>query len=266
MRDDPIVYEDWDVGFSTYFKPQSTKYFDLILSFTIGMINITVGWYYQFSFLLFLWTFILIIVILFEGMFDQRNRSAWDRSIVFLAMVAIHFISSSQLELLSRFESAPLYHLVIGVLLALKLLLIPITESTLTLAENILVPRNTQVTDFLNEQVKRLQSTDYQLESQSEFDLSLKKLQKMILSPFAISLLVILFFNLLLLIPIDNINLLLFPIFIGIMLINGITLSAVLLVAYLEIRKTQKKEREIHEKEIEAQKKEEEIPAKQLLE
>lgn len=240
MRDDPIVYEDWEVGFSSYFKPQLTKYFDLLLSLIIGITNIIVGWYYKFSFLLFLWTFALIIVVLFEGLFDQRNRSAWDRSVVFVAMVAIHFVSSSQVTVLSRFETAPIYHLTIGVLLAIKLLLIPITESTLTLAENILVPRNKEVTTYLNEQVKRLQSTDYQLETQAEFDLSLKKLQRMILSPIFVSLLVIVFFNLLLITSIDSIDLLLFPIFIGISLINGITLSAVLLVAYLEKRKAQK--------------------------
>ncbi|MFV2015754.1 MAG: hypothetical protein ACC656_10020, partial [Candidatus Heimdallarchaeota archaeon] len=131
MRDDPIVYEDWEVGFSTYFRPQSTKYFDLVLSFIIGAINLIVGWYNRFSFILFLWTFVLIIVVLFEGMFDQRSRSAWDRSLVFVAMVVVHFISSSQIEVLNKFESAPIYHLVIGFLLALKLLLIPITESTL---------------------------------------------------------------------------------------------------------------------------------------
>lgn len=244
MRDDPIVYEDWEVGFSTYFKTQSTRYYDLALSFIIGTINLIVGWYNKFSFLLFLWTFILIVLVLYEGIFDQKNRSAWDRSLVFIAMVVIHFVSSSQLEVLSRFETAPLYHLVIGSLLALKLILIPITESSLSLAENILVPRNKQTIDFLNEQVKRLQSTDYQLETQAGFDLSLKKLQKMILAPFSVSLLVILFLNLLLLIPIDTINLLLFPVFIGIMLINGITLSAVLLIAYLEKRKDKKKEKQ----------------------
>ena len=64
MRDDPIVYEDWEVGFSNYFKPQLSRYFDLTLSFIIGIINLIVGWYNNFSFLLFLWTFILIIVII----------------------------------------------------------------------------------------------------------------------------------------------------------------------------------------------------------
>lgn len=257
MRDDPIVYEDWEVGFSTYYKPQSTRYFDLALSFMIGIINLFVGWNNKFSFLLFLWTFILIILFLYEGIFDQKNRSAWDRSIVFVALVVIHFVSSSQLNILSRFETARFYHLVIGSLLALKLILIPITESSLSLAENILVPRNKHTIDFLNEQVKRLQSTDYQLETQAGFDQSLKKLQKMILAPFSISLLAILFLNLLLLIPFDSINLLLFPVFIGIMLTNGITLSAVLLVAYLEKRQDKKKEKQRHQSQIKMISKEE---------
>ncbi|KKM00280.1 hypothetical protein LCGC14_1805980, partial [marine sediment metagenome] len=121
------------------------------------------------------------------------------------------FISSSQTVLLNKFESAPVYHLTIGVLLAIKLLLIPITETTLTLAENILVPRNAKVATFLNDQVKRLQSTDYQLDTQSEFDLSLKKLQRMIVSPFFVSLLIILFLNLLLLISNDSISLISLP-------------------------------------------------------
>lgn len=248
MRDDPIVYEDWEVGFSSYYNPQSTKYLDLIISILISLVNFYIGWYYEISFIIFMWTFIIIIVIVFEGLFDQKNRSSWDKALVFLGLVTTHFISSSQLSILNRFDRMPSYHLTIGILLGLKLILIPITESKLSLSENILIPRNKAISDFLNDQVKRLESTEYQLDTKVEFETSLNKLQQMILYPFIISLSIILFFNLLLLINIERMTLFLFPIFIGIMLLNGITLSAVLLIAYLEKRRIKKQERQKRQK------------------
>ncbi|MHA2250855.1 MAG: hypothetical protein ACXAD7_10845, partial [Candidatus Kariarchaeaceae archaeon] len=71
MRDDPIIFEDWRIGYSDYFNFRNTKLLDLFLSLIFCFYNLYIGIKYQLGVLVFTWLFGILIVLLVEGLIEQ---------------------------------------------------------------------------------------------------------------------------------------------------------------------------------------------------
>ena len=205
---------------------------------------------YKISFMVFLWTFTILIVIMIEGIFDQKNRSFIDRTIFAFGLIAVFFVTFPNVDNVINAETNPIYALGLGLLFSIKLALIPVSEVTIGFSENILVPKNSQTEEVLQDQIDRLQSTNYQIDTESEFNESLQKLRRSITLPFTFSISLILILSIIGLWASQGIVLLRDFIIVLVVLLSGIALSAIMFIDYLEKRKLKKKE-EQEEQEVE---------------
>ena len=212
------------------------------------------GIVYKISFMVFLWTFSILIVIMVEGIFDQKNRSLIDRTIFAFGLIAVFFVTFPNVDQVINAETNPVYALALGLLFSLKLALIPISEVTIGFSENILVPKNVQTEEVLQDQIDRLKSTNYEIDTESEFNESLQKLRGSIIFPFIISISFILALSIIGIFANQGIVLIRDFIIVLIVLLSGIALSSIMFIDYLEKRKLKKKE----EQEIEIYNEEEE--------
>jgi hypothetical protein len=160
VRQDPIIFEDWKIGSSSYFTGQIWGVLDFGLTILLASISIYVSFVFSVFFLLFFWTFLLIFFGLIEVYIDQRDRSSSSRLLGFLSLTVIVVYSA---EVFSFSTNLKLF---VGFVLMLKFATLVILSYLNLFRGDMLVPNSESVSLVLNEHIERLAETDYAVETE----------------------------------------------------------------------------------------------------
>jgi hypothetical protein len=185
MRDDPAIFEDWQVGQSTRFSYRNTQILDVSLSVMFCLLNFAEGIHIQSGLMIFTWLFGILAILLVEGLVDQLTRSITDRLLVIFSLVGVAYITTPK-----TLSVAALDHIE-AIILVFKIILLPISNSTITLSSNVLVPKSDKVRMQLVDQLKRLENTEYAIETDKEFTSTVNKTRLSILQVFLVPIILI---------------------------------------------------------------------------
>ncbi|MHA2091263.1 MAG: hypothetical protein ACW98K_10420, partial [Candidatus Kariarchaeaceae archaeon] len=185
MRDDPAIFEDWQVGHSPRFSYQNTQIIDVSLSVLFCLLNFAEGVHIQSGLMIFTWLFGILAILLVEGLVDQLTRSITDRLLVIVSLVGVTYITTPQTLSVTALDHIE------AMILVFKIILLPISSSTITLSSNVLVPKSEKVRMQLVDQMKRLENTEYAIETNEEFSSTVNRTRISILQVFLVPLVLI---------------------------------------------------------------------------
>ena len=124
--------------------------------------------------MVFTWIFISIVAFFLEIIYDQYSRTLINRYVLVIGyIVMINFTTPTRFYSYndSLFE---LLSIISGIILSFKVILIYLVSTELKFNDNVLVPRSEYASIILNEQILRIQNTEYEMAENKEFD-NLKK-------------------------------------------------------------------------------------------
>ncbi|MDH5402010.1 MAG: hypothetical protein OEY49_05930 [Candidatus Heimdallarchaeota archaeon] len=155
MREDPIIYEDWQPGIASkeFIRPMILV--DNILTQFICILFIYIGIISRNSVLIFTFTFFGIAMLIIEYFMDQFKRLSWNRFITIISLWFILLIFSN-IELVDEF-----YKILFSVILSLKLFLVVLILVSIEVAGEILKPKSDYSKEKLNQQLNMLTVTQY---------------------------------------------------------------------------------------------------------
>ncbi len=167
MREDPIIYEDWQPSFARREKYRSLQFFDGLLSQLFLVFPLIAGIQSQSASSIVLTVGLQVGFLVYEFIPSQYNRSSMARliAVVFLSFLTtfIPFIPDEVNGLVVR--------ILFGFILLVKLGLIPVLDILNDGYGEILFPRNIKVKEKLEYQLKVLSVTDYAINAQQQDNL-----------------------------------------------------------------------------------------------
>lgn len=175
MRDDPIVFEDWKIGRTELSNPYALTRLDFILSFIYIAIQFTIGILSENATMVFSWIFALTIALFLEIIYDQYSRSLINRYTLVIGYIALSYFTIPGRYYNYNDNLFDSLSIISGIVLSLKIILIYLITTELRFNENILVPRSEYASIILEEQVLRVQNTEYEMSNNEDFQLRLKR-------------------------------------------------------------------------------------------
>ncbi len=165
MREDPIVFQDWDIGLLLPRIHSQYSAFNLFLSLFIALISGGLGFYFRLDFLFLLSVFYAIISLLAEGLMIRIEASSLSRAsfyviTLFFGVLTLDSLFSVTLPNTKRIFVS-IFILVVTFLIALKGMILLINEQLGRMIGQVLIPKNENSRKKLDEQIKLFKNTEF---------------------------------------------------------------------------------------------------------
>lgn len=186
MREDPLVFNDWEVGhpINKFVKPVLT--IDASLSLLINLIFIVLGVVAQSAVAIFSFITVLFVLLFIELALDQHTRNINNRILTIFAFFgAIYLFGLNLIGGVSIFIV-----LIISSLLLLKIGFIPLVISTLLITGDILIPKSEYARLKLEQHLNILSVTEYAI-NQNKLNRERKELSKELIVPYLVGVVII---------------------------------------------------------------------------
>jgi len=177
MREDPIVYEDWQPSFAKRKNFQSLQYADGTLSLLYLVIVLITAIQFKNAVLIISSTLVIISYFFFEFVASQYNRAVFYRIVAVIGLIVIRVLFPINPYPLTAIQ----IEVVFGFLILLKIALIPVLEVLNESYGEILIPRTKKVQDKLDYQLKVLSVTDFSIDLEVQNKIRLEMLGKILL-------------------------------------------------------------------------------------
>ena len=177
MREDPIVYEDWQPSFAKRKNFQSLQYADGTLSLLYLVIVLITAIQFKNAVLIISSTLVIISYFFFEFVASQYNRAVFYRIVAVIGLIVIRILFPINPYPLTAIQ----IEVVFGFLILLKIALIPVLEVLNESYGEILIPRTKKVQDKLDYQLKVLSVTDFSIDLEVQNKIRLEMLGKILL-------------------------------------------------------------------------------------
>jgi len=177
MREDPIVYEDWQPSFAKRKNFRSLQYADGSLSLFYLLIILITAIQYKNAILIISSSLVTISYFFFEFVASQYNRAVFYRIAAVIGLIVIRVLFPINPYPLTAIQ----IEVVFGFLIVLKIALIPVLEVLNESYGEILIPRTKKVQDKLDYQLKVLSVTDFSIDLEVQNKIRLELLGKLLL-------------------------------------------------------------------------------------
>lgn len=177
MREDPIVYEDWQPSFAKRKNFRSLQYADGSLSLLYLVIILITAIQFKNAVLIISSALVIIAYFFFEFVASQYNRAVFYRIVAVIGLIVIRVLFPINPYPLTAIQ----LEVVFGFLILLKIAFIPVLEVLNESYGEILIPRTKKVQDKLDYQLKVLSVTDFSIDLEIQNKIRLEMLGKILL-------------------------------------------------------------------------------------
>ncbi len=172
MREDPIVFQDWDIGLLLPKIHSRYGTFNLITSLLIALISGALGFYLRLDFLFLLSVFYAIISLLAEGLMTRIESSSLARVSFFVITLFFGVLTMDSLFSISmpNVKRILVSFSILGItfLIAIKGMILLVDEQLNEMVGQVLIPRNANSKKKLVEQIHLYENTQFRFRTPEE--------------------------------------------------------------------------------------------------
>jgi len=186
MREDPIVFEDWSIGFPDEKFIRPIIRIDGLISVFLNLIFISLGFQKKSGAAIFGFISLLIIMLVIEVLIDQHARNINNRILTIFAYFGVVYLFAA--NVIS--DASPYIIVGIATLLLVKIGFIPLVVASLLVTSEVLVPKSEYAKLKLKQHVNMLAITEYAIDA-NKINSERKELGKELILPYAFGTIVV---------------------------------------------------------------------------